>query len=142
MDQLQFYYDYIISAVVFILLLTWMQHRQHTLVSLITIYPAIVTIIMILGLIIMMYYYTMTTVLWFHRACNTWSISIPVLSITAIYACLYRCGCIPDMEHANELACYVSGYLKNTETTNYAMQDIIERACLLRYCLPGDYGGY
>jgi len=90
----------------------------------------------------MIYYYTMTTVLWFHRACNTWSISIPVLSITAIYACLYRCGCIPDMEHANELACYVIGYLKTTETTNYAMQDIIERDCLLRYCLPGEYGGY
>ena len=89
MDQLQFYYDYIISAVVFILLLTWMQHRQHTLVSLITIYPAIVTIIRILGLIIMIYYYTMTTVLWFHRACNTWSISIPVLSITAIYMRVY-----------------------------------------------------
>ena len=73
----------------------------------------------------MIYYYTMTTVLWFHRACNTWSIFIPVLSITAIYVCLYRCGCIPDIGHANELACYVTGYLKTTETTNYAMQDII-----------------
>ena len=90
----------------------------------------------------MMYYYTMTTVLWFNRACNTWSIFIPVLSITAIYTCLYRCGCIPVMEHVNELACYVTGYLKTTETTNYAMQDIIERACLLRYYLPEDYGGY
>ena len=126
MDQLQFYYDFSISAVVFILLLTWMQHRQYTLVSIITIYSAIVTIIRILGLIIMIYYYTMTTVLWFHRACNTWSIFIPVLSITAIYACLYRCGCIPVIEHVNELACYVIGYLKTTETTNYAMQDIIE----------------
>ena len=90
----------------------------------------------------MMYDYTMTTVLWFHRGCNTWSIFIPVLSITAIYACLYRCGSIPVMEHANELACYVIVDLKTTETTNYAMQDIIERACLLRYCLPEDYGGY
>ena len=105
-------------------------------------YPAIVTIIRTLDLIIMMYHYTMTTVLWFDRACNTWSIFIPVLSITAIHVCLYRCGCIPDIEHANELACYVTGYLKTTETTNYAMQDIIERACLLRYYLPGDYGGY
>jgi len=119
-----------------------MQHRWYSLVSLITINPAIVTIIRTLGLIIMIYYYTMTTVLWFHRACNTWSISIPVLSITAICACLFRCGCIPVMEHANELACYVTGYLKTTETTNYAMQDIIERDCLLRYCLPGEYGGY
>ena len=142
MDLLQFYYDYIISAVVFILLLTWMQHRQYTLVSIITIYSAIVTIIRILGLIIMMYYYTMTTVLWFNRACNTWSIFIPVLSITAIYTCLYRCGCIPVIEYVNELACYIIVDLKTTETTNYAMQDIIERACLLRYHLPGDYGGY
>ena len=130
MDQLQFYYDYIISAVVFILLLTWMQHRQHTLVSIITIYPAIVTIIRILGLIIMIYYYTMTTVLWFDRACNIWSIFIPVLSITAIYAWLYRCRSIPVMEHANEHACYVIVDLKTTETTNYAMQDIIEKSLL------------
>ena len=64
----------------------------------------------------------------FHRACNTWSILIPVLSITAIYVCLYRCGCIPDIEHANELACYVIGYLKTTEVTYYVTQDI-ERAC-------------
>ena len=68
----------------------------------------------------------MTTVLWFDRGCNTRSIFIPVLSITAIYACLYQCGFIPVMEHANELACYVIGYLKTTETTNYAMQDISE----------------
>ena len=119
-----------------------MQHRQFTLVSIITIYSAIVTIIRILGLIIMIYYYTMTTVLWFHRACNTWSIFIPVLSITAIYTCLYRCGCIPVIEHVNELACYIIVDLKTTETTNYAMQDIIERACLPRYYLPEDYGGY
>ena len=97
------------------------------MVFIITTYPAIVlTIIRTLGLIIKVYYYTMTTVLWFDRACNTWSIFIPVLSITAIYVCLYRCGCIPDIGHANELACYVTGYLKTTETTNYAMQDIIE----------------
>ena len=83
----------------------------------------------------------MTTVLWFDRACNTWSIFIPVLSITAIYTCLYQCGCIPVMEHENELACYVIDCLKTTETTNCAWQDI-ERACLLRYCLPEDYGGY
>ena len=70
-----------------------------------------------------------------YRACNTWSISIPVLSITAIYACLYRCGCIPDMEHANELACYVTGYLKTTETTNYAMQELIIRRELACYVI-------
>ena len=46
------------------------------------------------------------------------------------------------MEHANELACYVIGYLKTTEITNYAMQVIIERDCLLRYWLPEEYGGY
>ena len=46
------------------------------------------------------------------------------------------------MEHANEIACYVTGYLKTTETTNYAMQVIIERACLLRCWLPEDYGDY
>ena len=95
-----------------------MQHRWYTFESIITIYPAIVTIIRILGLIIMIYYYTMTTVLWFHRACNTWSIFIPVLSITAIYTCLYRCGCIPVIEHVNELAGNVIGYLKTTEATN------------------------
>ena len=84
----------------------------------------------------------MTTVLWLNRACNTWSIfRLAVLSIAAIYTCLYRCGCIPVMEHVNELACYVTGYLKTTETTNCAWQDI-ERACLLRYWLPEDYGGY
>ena len=119
-----------------------MQHRWYTLVFIITIYPAIVTIIRTLGLIIRMYYYTMTTVLWFDRACNTWSIFIPVLSITAIYTCLYRCGCIPVIEHVNELACNIIVDLKTTETTNYAMQDIIERACLLHYYLPEDYGGY
>ena len=92
-----------------------------------------------LGLIIMMYHYTMTTVLWFDRACNTWSIFIPVLSITAIYTCLYRCGCIPVLEHVNELACYVIGYLKTTEATNWATQDTesllwLSARCVKTYC--------
>ena len=43
---------------------------------------------------------------------------IPVLSITAIYMCLYRYGYIPVKEHVNELAGYVTGYLKTTEATN------------------------
>jgi hypothetical protein len=49
--------------------------------------------------------------------------------------CLYQYGYTLVIEHVNELAGYVTGYLKTTEATNYATQDIESKLLLAAGCV-------